>query len=444
MRGGEARNSRQQPGFRALVLTFVLGGALSACDRDSPPPIPSAGDRPELPARPPPRIPSAAADSGRDEDLKLLEQVLALDGDSGVVATGDPLAPAGDLKREIQAFTTLDACVAEHARLDPLVGDALRAIGYDSFLKDACRILEAAKRGSAEPCLAIDATALRNRCVSTVAIVQGAPDMCPPSLGSKPNRGRDPTCIAAATRDARLCSAEDASKRTTCEALTLSDARRCESNAFPPERRACARDVERFRAVLGKTSAQAKPFEKPAGTVHVEPSNTRDAGGPSPVTLNIEAILRKGVTSSLAGEAVHLEFGTPEAHGAVHVTPSRTDSPNVAFTIETRASDPKGATSVIGRIERFEISIPGDVVLVCPAMKCTLEVKTEGNLRARSEPVKIHIEGEVGSGPSARTILLEATTFIRDVMGTPSAARSTGGGTSKSVAPSATTKPTTN
>lgn len=50
----------------------------------------------------------------------------ALSIDAGVL--GDflaPPAPAGDLKPELDRFVNVDQCVAERAKLDPLVGDAL-------------------------------------------------------------------------------------------------------------------------------------------------------------------------------------------------------------------------------------------------------------------------------------------------------------------------------
>jgi hypothetical protein len=85
----------------------------------------------------------------------------------------DPPAPPGDLKTELDEFTTVDACVQQRARLDPLVGDALDAIGYDTFLRDACRMLDAAKAQDDRRCEAIDASILRERCKATVAEIIG-------------------------------------------------------------------------------------------------------------------------------------------------------------------------------------------------------------------------------------------------------------------------------
>jgi hypothetical protein len=102
------------------------------------------------------------------------------EGDAGDLEIKiDPPAPAGDLKAEIARFTTIDACVAERARVDPIVGDALEAIGYDTFLRDACRVVDAAKANDPARCAAIDASSLEARCRATVAEVSASPEACP-------------------------------------------------------------------------------------------------------------------------------------------------------------------------------------------------------------------------------------------------------------------------
>ena len=133
--------------MKRAALALVL---LVACD-----------DKKEIPVVPPP----SAAPPNPSSVLEALKM------DAGVFDTTDPPAPAGDLKAEIDRFTTVDACVAEKAKLDPLVGDALRAIGYDTFLRDACRQLEAARDKKREECEKIDSSALRKQCRSWVAIV---------------------------------------------------------------------------------------------------------------------------------------------------------------------------------------------------------------------------------------------------------------------------------
>jgi hypothetical protein len=100
------------------ALLVVVLVALAACDDDAP--------KRRAEARP-------AASTGSSPDA-----------DGGESASADPPALAGDLGADIEGFTTVDACVAAHAGVDPLVGDALEGIGYDTLLRDACRALEAA------------------------------------------------------------------------------------------------------------------------------------------------------------------------------------------------------------------------------------------------------------------------------------------------------------
>ena len=121
---------------------------------------------------------------------------------------------------ELERFVNLDTCVQERAKVDPLIGDALGAIGYDTFLRDACRMLEATKDRKKETCDRIDSSALRQRCLTWVAIVSQTPDACPLLYASVPTRGRAAMCVAVAGRDPRLCAGEGrAAPRATCEGL---------------------------------------------------------------------------------------------------------------------------------------------------------------------------------------------------------------------------------
>jgi hypothetical protein len=110
----------------------------------------------------------------------------------------DPPSPAGDLKAEVGKFVSLDACVAEHAHTDPLVGDALDAIGYDTFLRDACRILESLKAKDPRKCAPIESSSLRARCEAFGAMASAQPDRCPLELAADPMAGREPACLAVA------------------------------------------------------------------------------------------------------------------------------------------------------------------------------------------------------------------------------------------------------
>ena len=170
--------------------------------------------------------------------------------DSGFeIERADPPPPAGDLKEDVTRFSTLEECVAQHAVIDPLVGDAVRSIGYDTLLRDACRLLQALKMKDTSPCVAISASALQNRCESLVAMALQDPEKCPWYSATEKQHGREPGCLAVATRDPRSCAAGLESTRATCEALSTGDPSRCAS-ATGDERATCARDVERERTLL--------------------------------------------------------------------------------------------------------------------------------------------------------------------------------------------------
>ncbi len=142
MRAGRAdRPRRSRSSRRALSRAGFRAGATSPHSR-------ATDQIPGEPGTPPP---------GRG-------RAPAIDIDGGfVIDRSDPPPPAGDLREDVTRFTTLDACVAQHAVIDPLVGDAVRSIGYDTLLRDACRILEAIKKKDPTPCSLITASALERQ-----------------------------------------------------------------------------------------------------------------------------------------------------------------------------------------------------------------------------------------------------------------------------------------
>jgi hypothetical protein len=168
----------------------------------------------------------------------------------------DPPAPAGDLKAELAAFTTVDACVAQRAAGDPVVGDALEAIGYDTLIRDACRLLDAAKSQDAKRCADIIASTLKARCEASVAELAAQPEACPFERPSHPELGRDAACLALATRDSRLCAgAFDRTARATCEAIATHDGAPCKKLPLRSDQARCARDEQRWASVLPVRSA---------------------------------------------------------------------------------------------------------------------------------------------------------------------------------------------
>src|SRR3954471_19652270 len=174
--------------------------------------------------------------------------VLGIDA-GAFVDIADPPAPAGDLKADLDRFVNVESCVKERANVDPLAGEGVRGIGYDTFLRDACRLLEAAKDKKRETCDRIDSSAMRARCQSWVAMVSQTPDACPMQFEGLVTRGRNPSCVAIAAKDPRLCAGESRTvQRGTCEAMVARDAAKCEV-LLPSHRALCQREVARWRSV---------------------------------------------------------------------------------------------------------------------------------------------------------------------------------------------------
>lgn len=358
--------------------------ALAACDREEPP-------RPERGVQPAP-VSSVAK---------------ALGIDAGEVEPAvDPPAAAGDLQAEIQGFTTLDACVEQRAHIDPLLGDALEAIGYDTFVRDACRVLDAAKAKDARRCDAIDASSLRRQCAGTVAAVVGNADACPWSIPSRPEDGRDAWCLAVAARDPRLCAAEETStSRATCEATVRHDPAPCGRLPVKADQARCRRDVERWHAVTPAPDASQAALPAPEGTLHVE------GGDAGPVAdASLAASLARGVVLREQLDGVRLELGSVSLPGPDFIAAS----PHTLATFAAElfvSTDGKRVS-----IDRVELSMPGHSPLATPLARSTLVAKIDKLERARGGAVSLSLEGDLGDSTGTFHVRVQASTFVRDVV----------------------------
>jgi hypothetical protein len=382
-------------------LFLVVGGlAAAACDDRRGPPSPA-----DLSLSPP--APPAAS----------LAKLLGVD--AGELDTPvDPPAPAGDLKAEIEHFTTLDACVAERARLDPLVGDALEAIGYDTFLRDACRIIEAAKANDAARCSAIDATALEALCRTTVAEIAAAPDTCPWEAPGRPARGREARCLAIATRDVRLCAgALDALARASCEATLGGDERPCTKLRTRAEQARCSRDSARWRGLVsGRAPVADTPPVVPAGTLHVEPLDAHAVSGAAsgPLDVDLRPDLEHGVTLVVDGEGTRFVVGPLSEAGLDFIAPSPHVRGSLALELLVASGSRKMPT--VARVERAELVVPGRPAASTPGATSTLTAKVTSLAPTRGAPVALEIEGDISAAASSWRVRAQATTFVRDVV----------------------------
>lgn len=365
-----------------VVVVLLLATSALGCDEER--------ERRRPPTGPPPGFSSALARaaSTRPPDA----------GELGKPADPvDPPPQTGDLKVEVERFTTVDACVAEHARIDPLVGDSLRAVGYGTFVRDACRILEALKAKDRAKCEAITASSLKAHCVSTVAMATGNPDACPWDIPSEPESGRATRCLAVAARDPRLCAAESTmSGRAACEAVASRDKTKCALAG--EDREECARQVERMKGFLEPGDVKAPTLLAPRAELVIKADG--GAGGARDVTSEV----RRGVVL-VADRGGKLSFviGRLELHAGSSMVPGPGHPPRA------------GARLGVGdktEVDRFELELPLRPPLVVPGARAELKGTATAKEPKRGSPITFEIEGRVDDVE----VKLTGTTFVRDVV----------------------------
>jgi hypothetical protein len=381
-----------------LRLPLALGiaiASLTACDRR-----PSAAEL--LAAHPPPPAVPAAP--------------IADASDPASPVAIDPPSPPGDLKGDVDAFTTLDDCVRSHSRLDPLIGDAIEAIGYDTLIRDACTVVAAAKAGDARRCNAIDVSALRERCVSTVAALAQKPDVCPWQNPDRPLLGRDAACVAIASRDPRLCAgAAEEVDRATCVAIAGRDVAACAKLARSSDRLRCDRGAARWRTSISGTPP--KNTSASEGTLHLETLY----GGPG-ADVDFARELAGGVVLEEQRKGARLAFGRPRGEGLDRLVSPTDRHDEVALELEVPPSDPNKSDVRLVRIERFDVVVRGVLysLVVTPrtagAGDSSLSAKVTSFERTRGGRIELSIEGVFGDGPHATKGRLRIATFVRDVV----------------------------
>ncbi|HEY8076346.1 MAG TPA: hypothetical protein VIF62_19610 [Labilithrix sp.] len=335
--------------------------------------------------------------------------------DASTFADGvDPPAPAGDLRAEIDRFTTIEACVTERAKVDPLVGDAIRGIGYDTFFRDACRLLEAAKDKKTETCERIDSSALRKQCKSWVAMIAQTPDECPLDLDGVPPRGRTPLCVAVAGKDPRMCAAEGRSAmRATCDALVQRDEKKCDS-LLPADRASCRRELARWRSLLAAPLEGLPKLPEPRGKLVLHGADgTMDP--PTPETALAPDLARGAVVVTGARDRARVELGAIGELDTLHVvgSPNRRVRVGVSVLVDRALGSSGDAKPTL---ERFELEIPGEPPLAPPNAKCECKLTQSRVDKQRGGEVSVALEGTIRSGSRAYAVQLEAATFVRDVV----------------------------
>lgn len=387
-------NSARIARLGGVVLALAsVGAALIACEDKRPPvPAPAASVTPASPA-----------------------SVMSLLGlDAGALGeTIDPPAPAGDLKADLDRFVNVDTCVKERANIDPLLGDALRAIGYDTFVRDACRLLEAAKDRSREKCERIDSSAMRSRCQSWVAMVAQTPDACPLQFEGIPTRGRNMTCLAVAGKDPRLCAGEPRTAvRATCEAMSTQEAARCDA-LLPNDVPACRRELARWKSLLAAPLSGLAKLPAARGKLVVK----GEAGTPDPPTTEADLAteVARGAVVVTSRDRARVEVGMIGESETSRIAPSpnRRARLGVAVLLEPGAT-PKDPPKPL--LERLELEIPGEATLVTPTARCDCKITTARADRTRGGELVLAVQGTIGAGNRTYKIDVDLGTFVRDVV----------------------------
>ena len=235
-----------------LLLAVGFGIALAAAgcgSREAP-----------APARcPPPRSCPGEADAGRADD----RPPVAAASDAAAAATDaglDPLPPGPGLAAAVRGFTTVEACVATLAQALP--PELTRETDGENLPRRVCETRRALAERNPARCDELPVAGWASGCRRLYAALHGQPDQCPERLPR--SRGRDPGCVALASRDPSLCRAvtESEAAQLRCFAVLGPEAT-CRRIGEPGDVEACLRDRARWRALLTPGKAAVAPTFAP-------------------------------------------------------------------------------------------------------------------------------------------------------------------------------------
>ncbi len=317
----------------------------------------------------------------------------------------DPPAPAGDLKADVESFSTLEACVASKSHLDPLLADTVDAIGYETFVFDGCRTIAAVKARDPKLCASIESSLVKQRCERNVAIAAHKPDLCPLDIPGKLDLGRDAMCLAVAARRPSWCVGAPPVDQVRCDALARASSMRCDRVPFAPSRARCVREVERWRTMIDSGALVDEPAPVVEGSLSVEAASGSDAVSPNSVDLTPQ--LARGLVLVAKGNEWRTSLGQIRNLGPTPFAPQPAAA--IFFGLELTLA------ATLARIERVELGIPNAVTLVVPGTPSTLKVGVKRLDRQRGGLVKLAIEGEIGSPPRRYKLAGSVSTFVRDI-----------------------------
>lgn len=298
------------------------------------------------------------------------------------------------LEASVERFVDVPSCVeALRARVPVELAESLADLGYGSALDDVCGGLGAAKSRDASSCDALSATSLRDGCRRRVALLAHDPTSCPPARGTS---GRDPSCLAWATGDTRLCAALVGDAERTCRAVGTNEPRACRGDAR------CEATVRRY----GPSVAEPLEGELPSSALVVT-----DTVGGEESTFDASDALARGTVLSTEGCAhrLRVEVGGLLSRGAQLELDVLLRPDDGAWTVEPRSI----------RYARERLAIPTHVMDVVVS-----EISVEPRLGGAWV---LSLRGRVGLG-TERDLKLDARGWVRDVDPLPARCAAGAGG----------------
>jgi hypothetical protein len=309
--------------------------------------------------------------------------------------------------------------VRTRAIADPLIGDAIDSLGYDTLVRDACRILLALKDKNVAACKAIASSALKGRCETYAAVIAKDPNLCPLSGEGARLATRDPTCLARANRDERLCAATLPSDRSRCRALVLGRTSECGQNP------SCVREVDRNRSLI------EKPENRPpiASRLHVEiaPDTPK---GEERRSFDLDEVAAAGAALRVVGDKVRLSVGTPKnvswppspngplASPRVFVElslPSR--SAEASARGASRKKTASGSGVALGATDlRLDLLVP-KIGLLSALTGAESKVEVRQLSTVVGEPIRFVLTVPLRDATNMFTVMLDVDTFVRERSG---------------------------
>ncbi len=307
---------------------------------------------------------------------------------------------------------SIEACVERLARETPRsVADTIEATGYDELFEDACAMRAAVEERGVALCAGIHARLVRRACEARVAIAARDPELCP--SGSS---GREPLCVALATRERALCRAAPLLEQEACATL-LGEPSACDRSIAPE---LCEGIVRRHASLL-EDAPEARPSAAPTAlpTPELVLSFTRVQAGEPDVEVDRDLAL----TSLDRGARIAPEAGRPVLE--------------LADPIGLAALSNGGLPALALRVplpDASEPTAPFNAPIAPLGASLEATHPTLGRLRATEGSVSITrlslerggvVEGTlraVASSPSGRVrVTGRFRTFLRDVSLEPSA-----------------------